>query len=337
MASRSGTAGHVEAADSGAVGHVPATDALVDGLLAGDRRALARVLTRIEDGAADVVRTVVRRLHPHTGRGALVGITGAPGAGKSTLVNALIASWRAQGTTVAVLAVDPSSPFSGGALLGDRVRMQDHVLDEGVFVRSMASRGQLGGLSWTTPLALLALDAAGYDRIVVETVGVGQAEVEVAALADTTVVVVAPGMGDAIQAAKAGILEVADIFCVNKADRPGAARTARELRELQSLGDADHPDTPIVSTSASTDEGIDELRTAIDGHHDAMVIDDRLQVRRRARARVQIRELALGTVRERASAVTGASGLDELAAVVARRELDPYSAADTLLTALDTG
>jgi LAO/AO transport system kinase len=222
-------------------------------------------------------------------------------------------------------------------LLGDRVRMQDHVLDEGVFVRSMASRGQLGGLSWTTPQALLALDAAGYDRIVVETVGVGQAEVEVAALADTTVVVVAPGMGDAIQAAKAGILEVADIFCVNKADRPGATRTARELRELQALGDADGADRPIVLTSASTNEGIDELRVAIDTHYDAMVVDDRLEARRRARARLQIRELALGAVRERASAVTGASGLDGLAAAVARRELDPYSAADTLLAALDTG
>jgi LAO/AO transport system kinase len=335
MASRSGTADHLEAPDGGAAGRVPAADALVDGLLAGDRRALARVLTRIEDGAADVVRAVVQRLHPHTGRGALVGITGAPGAGKSTLVNALIASWRAQGATVAVLAVDPSSPFSGGALLGDRVRMQEHVLDEGVFVRSMASRGQLGGLSWTTPQALLALDAAGYDRIVVETVGVGQAEVEVAALADTTVVVVAPGMGDAIQAAKAGILEIADIFCVNKADRPGAARTARELRDLQAL--ADGPDTPIVSTSASTDEGIEELRAAIDTHHDAMVIDDLLQARRLARARVQVRELALGTVRERASAVRGAGGLDELAAAVARRDLDPYSAADALLAALDTG
>ena len=337
MASRTRAAGHVEGPGNGLADDGAAADALVDGLLAGDRRALARVLTRIEDGASDVVRAVVRRLHPHTGRGALVGITGAPGAGKSTLVNALIASWRARGTTVGVVAVDPSSPFSGGALLGDRVRMQDHVLDEGVFVRSMASRGQLGGLSWTTPQALLALDAAGYDRIVIETVGVGQAEVEVAALADTTVVVVAPGMGDAIQAAKAGILEVADIFCVNKADRPGATRTARELRELQALGDANGPDRPIVSTSASTDGGIDELRVAIDAHHDAMVADDRLQARRCARARLQIRELALGAVRERALAVTGARGLDELAAAVARRELDPYSAADTLLAALDTG
>jgi LAO/AO transport system kinase len=265
----------------------------------------------------------------------LVGITGAPGAGKSTLVNALITAWRARGATVAVVAIDPSSPFSGGALLGDRVRMQDHVLDDGVFVRSMATRGQLGGLSWTTPQALLALDAAGYDRIVVETVGVGQAEVEVAALADTTVVVVAPGMGDAIQAAKAGILEIADVFCVNKADRPGAARTARELRELQTLGDADGRDTPIVSTGASTGDGIDKLCAAIDKHHEALVADDALASRRCARARLQIRELALGTVRERAAAVTGAGSLDALAMAVARRELDPYGAADALLAAID--
>ena len=337
MTSRSDAVAPARSAGGGTSAHVTAVDDLVDRLLAGDRRALARVLTHIEDGAADVVRAAVRRLHPHTGHAASGGITGAPGAGKSTLVNALIAAWRARGATVAVLAIDPSSPFSGGALLGDRVRMQDHVLDDGVFVRSMATRGQLGGLSWTTPQALLALDAAGYDRVVVETVGVGQAEVEVAALADTTVVVVAPGMGDAIQAAKAGILEIADIFCVNKADRPGAARTARELREMQALGDADGGDVPIVSTTASTDEGIEELRTVIDGHHDTLVAEDRLELRRCGRARLQIRELALGTVRERATAVTGASSLDALATAVARRELDPYGAADALLAALDDG
>lgn len=310
--------------------------ALVDDLVAGGRRALARVLTRIEDGDADTVRRLVGRLHPHTGAAALVGITGSPGAGKSTLVSALLTAWRAQGHTVAVLAIDPSSPFSGGALLGDRVRMQDHVLDEGVFVRSMASRGQLGGLSWATPQALLALDAAGFDVVVVETVGVGQAEVEVAALADTTVVVVAPGMGDAIQAAKAGILEVADVFCVNKADRPGADRTARELRELQALGGTG-ADAPIVATTASTGEGVEELRDAIAAHREDLVAGGSLGRRRQGRARLQIRELALGTVRERTAAVAGAAGLDELAAAVARRELDPYAAADRLLAAIDAG
>ncbi|MBA2529590.1 MAG: methylmalonyl Co-A mutase-associated GTPase MeaB, partial [Euzebyales bacterium] len=204
---------------------------LVDRLLAGERRALARLLTRLENGTPQRLREVVRLLHPHTGGAQLVGITGSPGVGKSTLTSSLVSVWRDRGRTVAVLAIDPSSPFSGGALLGDRVRMQDHVLDGGVFVRSMASRGQLGGLSWATPQALLALDAAGFDVVVVETVGVGQAEVEIASTADTTVVTIAPGMGDAIQAAKAGILEIADVFCVNKADREGADRTIRELRE----------------------------------------------------------------------------------------------------------
>lgn len=309
---------------------------LVADLLEGDRRALARVLTRIEDGPTQVVRQLVAGLHPHTGRGALVGVTGAPGAGKSTLVDALISSWRATGQTVGVLAVDPSSPFSGGALLGDRVRMQDHVLDAGVFIRSMASRGQLGGLSWSTPQALLALDAAGFDVLLVETVGVGQAEVEVAALADTTVVVVAPGMGDAVQAAKAGILEVADVFCVNKADRPGASRTARELKELQALGDHGGAAAPIVLTTASTGEGVDQLHAAITEHRDALETEGGLEGRRRDRARLQVMQLALGTVRQRTAAVRGAASLDELAAQVAARDLDPYGAADQLLAALDT-
>jgi LAO/AO transport system kinase len=307
---------------------------LVDGVLAGDRRALARLLTRIEDGSAAVVRAVVARLHPHTGRAALVGVTGAPGTGKSTLVNALVGEWRSQGRRVGVLAIDPSSPFSGGALLGDRVRMQDHVLDDGVFVRSMASRGQLGGLSWATPQALLALDAAGFGVVIVETVGVGQAEVEVTGVADTTVVVVAPGMGDAIQAAKAGILEIADVFCVNKADRPGASRAVAELRELQRLGGTGHAKVPIMATTASTGEGVADLARAIDEHRDALIACDGLAGRRAARARLQIREVALGTVRDRAAQVTGAAGLDDLAAAVARRELDPYAAADRLLAEL---
>jgi LAO/AO transport system kinase len=310
------------------------TAALVDGLIKGDRRALARVLTRIEDGSAAVVREVIAGLHPHTGRAALVGITGAPGAGKSTLVNALVSHWRDGDRQVGVLAIDPSSPFSGGALLGDRVRMQDHVLDGGVFVRSMASRGQLGGLSWATPQALLAFDAAGFDVVVVETVGVGQAEIEVAGVADTTVVVVAPGMGDAVQAAKAGILEVADVFCVNKSDRQGAARTVAELRELQTLGQGGR-NVPIVSTTASDGAGVADLVAAIDEHRAALRSGDGLAQRQRARARLQVRELALGTVRERAARLTGAASLDGLAAAVARRELDPYTAADRLLSELE--
>ncbi len=335
VASGSEAVGRQVASGSEAVSRPRAVAGMVAAVLAGDRRALARVLSRIEDGPPDVVREIVAALHPHTGRAALVGVTGPPGAGKSTLVNALIVSWRARDHSVGVLAIDPTSPFSGGALLGDRVRMQEHALDAGVFIRSMASRGQLGGLSWSTPQALVALDAAGFDVIVVETVGVGQAEVEVAGLADTTVVVVAPGMGDAVQAAKAGILEVADVFCVNKADRPGASRAARELRELQALGDAGAADRPILLTTASTGEGVGELCAAIADHRAALQSGDRLDARRRARARVQVRELALGSVRERASAVTGAAGLDDLAAAVARRELDPYSAADRLLAALE--
>jgi LAO/AO transport system kinase len=309
-------------------------EALVEGLLRGDRRALARLLTCIEDGSAGIVRDVVSRLHPHTGGAALIGVTGAPGTGKSTLVNALVGVWRGQGRRVAVLAIDPSSPFSGGALLGDRVRMQDHVLDEGVFVRSMASRGQLGGLSWATPQALLALDAAGFDVVITETVGVGQAEVEVTGVADTTVVVVAPGMGDAIQAAKAGILEIADVFCVNKGDRQGASRTVAELRELQTLGGTGRAGTPIVVTTASSGDGVEELAAAIDEHRTTLIARDGLAQRRTARAQLQIREVALGTVRQRATQLTGAVGLDDLAAAVARRELDPYAAADRLLAEL---
>jgi GTPase len=311
------------------------TAALTDALLAGDRRALARVLTRIEDGSPEVVREVVGRVHTHTGHAELIAVTGAPGAGKSTLVNVLVQHWRAQNRRVAVLAIDPSSPFSGGALLGDRVRMQEHALDADVYIRSMASRGQLGGLSWAAPQAVLALDAAGFEIVVVETVGVGQAEIEVAAVADTTVVVIAPGMGDAIQAAKAGILEVADVFCVNKADHPGAARTVRELKELQSLGPAGQRAAAIVSTEANAGRGVEDLVAAIAAHRQWLASEDRLVERRRSRARLQIRELAMGSVRERAAALTGAEGLDDLASAVASRTLDPYSAADRLLLQLE--
>ncbi|MBA2729163.1 MAG: methylmalonyl Co-A mutase-associated GTPase MeaB [Euzebyaceae bacterium] len=303
---------------------------LVERLLAGERRALARVLTRVEDGSAQHLREAVRLLHPHTGGAQLIGITGSPGVGKSTLTNALLAEWRRRGRRIAVLAVDPSSPFSGGALLGDRVRMQDHVLDDGVFIRSMANRGHLGGLSWATPQALLVLDAAGFDIVVVETVGVGQAEVEVASAADTTIVALAPGMGDAIQAAKAGILEIADVFCVNKADRDGVDRTVRELRDMQHLG---HPEwlAPICKTVASRDEGIAELINAVDGHRVWLRESGRLDERRRQRARTQVHQIALGEVRRRFTTFDDGQLVDELAAAVAERKLDPYTAADRLL------
>jgi len=323
---------------------------LVDRLLAGERRALARVLTRIEDGSEDRLRGVVARLHPHTGRAHLVGVTGSPGVGKSTLTNAMVCTWRARGSTVAVIAVDPTSPFSGGALLGDRVRLQDHVLDHGVFVRSMASRGHLGGLSWATPQAMLALDAAGYDVVAVETVGAGQAEVEVASTADTTLVALAPGMGDAIQAAKAGILEIADMLVVNKADRDGADRTVRELTDMQALGAGaaatagvtlppgmDDWTPPIHSTVAGQGTGVDELVDAVSAHLDWLARSGLRDRRRLQRARIHLRELALGQVRARFAAVEGGDRLATLARKVADRELDPYAAADDLVASLPAG
>ena len=310
------------------------SEELVERLLRGERRALARLLTRVEDGSADRLREVVRLLHPHTGTARIIGLTGSPGVGKSTLTSALVTEWRSRGKRVAVLAVDPSSPFSGGALLGDRVRMQDHALDEGVFIRSMASRGHLGGLSWATPQALLVLDAAGFDIVMVETVGVGQAEVEIASTADTTIVAVAPGMGDAIQAAKAGILEIADVFVVNKADRDGAGRTVSELREMQKLGHGEWL-APICKTVASRAEGITELTDAIESHGTWLEDGGRREQRRLDRARVQLRELALGEVRNRFASLGEGALVEELAMAVARRETDPYTAADRLVASLD--
>jgi LAO/AO transport system kinase len=307
---------------------------LVERLLRGERRALARLLTRVEDGSVDRLREVVALLHPHTGSAQIVGLTGSPGVGKSTLTSALVGQWRQRGKRVAVLAVDPSSPFSGGALLGDRVRMQDHALDEGVFIRSMASRGHLGGLSWATPQALLVLDAAGFDMVIVETVGVGQAEVEIASNADTTVVALAPGMGDAIQAAKAGILEIADVFVVNKADREGANRTVSELREMQKLGHGEWL-APILKTVAAKGEGIAELADAVEHHGEWLAEEGRREHRRLERARVQVRELALGTVRDRFRRLGEGELMDKLAGAVARRETDPYSAADELVASLE--
>jgi LAO/AO transport system kinase len=287
-------------------------------------------------GAA--LREVMAALAPYAGRAMVVGVTGSPGVGKSTTTNALVTALRASGRRVGVLAVDPSSPFSGGALLGDRVRMSDHATDDGVFIRSMASRGHLGGLAWTTPQALRVLDAAGFDVILVETVGVGQSEVEIAALADTTMVLLAPGMGDGIQAAKAGILEIGDLYVVNKADREGASTVTRDLRGMLALVErAPRADKiapwkpPILKTVAPSGTGLAEVVGAIDEHHAWLVETGELARRRTRRAREEIEAIALDALRARWGEVGAAGELDELAAAVAAGESDPYAAADRLL------
>src|SRR4029077_14214626 len=237
-------------------------DGLVRGVLAGDRRAVARAISLVEDGRPELER-LSAGIYGATGRAGTVGITGAPGVGKSTLAGALVGALRADERRVAVLAVDPTSPYTGGALLGDRVRMQEHATDPDVFIRSMATRGHLGGMALAAPEAVRILDAAGHDVVLIETVGVGQAEVEVAAAADTAVVVLAPGMGDAVQMAKAGILEVADVFVVNKADRDGAGEVLRELRQMLHLGAARPWEPSVLAVSASEGAGMAELWTEI--------------------------------------------------------------------------
>jgi LAO/AO transport system kinase len=275
-------------------------------------------------------------LAPVTGGAYVIGITGAPGVGKSTSTAALVGALRAQGRRVGVLAVDPSSPFSGGALLGDRVRMQEHALDSGVYIRSMASRGHLGGLAAATPQAIRVLDAAGCDVVLVETVGVGQSEVEIASMADTTLVLLAPGMGDAIQAAKAGILEIGDVYVVNKSDRDGAHQVVRELRAMLALAErkAGEWRAPIVSTVAARGEGVDDLIAAIDRHRAWAETDGRLEERRRARAADEVAAIAIATLRARFGDLAHDQRLDTLAARVVRGELDPYAAADELVAGL---
>jgi len=295
---------------------------------AGDVRALARLLSLVEDESPQV-RSVIRDLLPDTGRARIIGLTGAPGVGKSTVTGALVGAFRADGARIAVLAIDPSSPFTGGALLGDRIRMQDHALDDQVFIRSMASRGHLGGLAISTPQAIRVLDAAGFDPILVETVGVGQAEVAIASLADSVVVLLAPGMGDAIQAAKAGILEVADLFVVNKADKPDSQQVVRDLRTMIALAEHRHGDwkPPIVTTVAVKGDGIDELVSRLDEHWSWLAATGELKRRRQARAREELTALAFAALRGRLAA----SKLDELAGRVADGTLDPFQAADELL------
>ncbi len=310
---------------------------LVEKARSGDARSVARLISLVED-ASPLLREVMAGLAPYAGNAQVVGITGSPGVGKSTSTSRLVAELRGQGKRVGVLAVDPSSPFSGGALLGDRVRMQDHALDGEVYIRSMATRGHLGGLSWATPQALRVLDAAGCDVILVETVGVGQSEVEIAAMADTTLVLLAPGMGDAIQAAKAGILEIGDLYVINKADRDGADQVRRELRSMLALAergkDAWKPE--IIKTVASKGEGIAEVVEAIEKHREHLTSSGELEKRRLHRARDEIEAIAVTALREQWRGVHENAALDELAAQVVAGESDPYAAADLLLESLES-
>src|ERR1700712_2736135 len=310
---------------------------LVEKARSGDARSVARLISLVED-ASPLLREVMAGLAPYAGQAHVVGLTGSPGVGKSTSTSALVTALREQGQRVGVLAVDPSSPFSGGALLGDRVRMQDHALDKEVYIRSMATRGHLGGLSWATPQALRVLDAAGCEVIIVETVGVGQSEVEIAAMADTTMVLLAPGMGDAIQAAKAGILEIGDLYVINKADRDGADQVRRELRSMLALAERE-PDAwkpEILKTVASKGEGIAEVVAAIERHREHLAASGELERRRLRRARDEIEAIAVTALREQWRGVHENAALDELAAEVVAGESDPYAAADLLLEQLAT-
>lgn len=304
--------------------------ALVDAVLDGDRRALARVLSLVERGDASAL-AIGRLIFPRTGGATTLGITGAPGAGKSTLTSALVAHIRSLGISPAVLAVDPSSPFSGGAILGDRVRMAEHALDPKVFIRSMATRGHLGGLTLAVPEAIRVLDAAGYTWVIVETVGVGQVEVEIVSQADTTVVVVNPGWGDAVQANKAGLMEIADVFVINKADRDGVRQTRHDLNAMLQMGDARDWTPPIVEAVATEGQGAAELWEAIGEHQSHMRSTGVLQDRRRRRLSDELESVVTERLRQRAAALTGGDGARGLIERVQSGEIDPYAAADDLL------
>ncbi|MCE2734933.1 MAG: methylmalonyl Co-A mutase-associated GTPase MeaB [Acidimicrobiaceae bacterium] len=305
---------------------------LFDAACEGDRAALARVLSLLERGDS-VAREVGRLAYQRGGKGYTVGITGAPGAGKSTLTSAVIKHLRAMQMEIAVLAIDPSSPFTGGAILGDRVRMQDHATDPGVFIRSMATRGHLGGLSLSTPEAIRMLDAVGRDWILVETVGVGQVEVEIAGKADTTVVVLNPGWGDSVQANKAGLMEIADIFVINKADRKGVEETRRDIEQMLELSDLPHEAwrPPIVATVGNTGEGVPALWDAIKEHRAVIESSGELTKRREFRLREELREIVARRLEQRARDICTGDRWDSLQNGVLNRSIDPWSAADEML------
>ena len=301
--------------------------AAIEGVRGGDPRAVARAISMVEDGVSELPE-LSAGLFEHTGRASTVGLTGSPGVGKSSLAGELVRVARARGRSVAVLAIDPTSPFSGGALLGDRVRMQEHATDPGVFIRSMATRGHVGGMALAAPEAIRILDASGIDLVIVETVGVGQAEIEVASATDTTLVVVAPGWGDAVQVSKAGILEIADVFVVNKADKEGADDAVRELELMLRMGERPPWVPPVVRTSATTREGLDDLFDAIEHHRDLLESTGELAAARVTRLRREVETLAAELVKRR---------IDERLAQDPRllrdleaRRVDPYRAAAAL-------
>ncbi|WP_045742442.1 methylmalonyl Co-A mutase-associated GTPase MeaB [Actinoplanes rectilineatus] len=301
----------------------------------GDARSVARLISLVEDDDP-ALPEVAAAMAPYAGHARVVGLTGAPGVGKSTTTNELVRALRDRGDRVGVLAVDPSSPFTGGAILGDRVRMQEHSADRGVYIRSMSSRGQLGGLSAATPQAVRVLEGAGCDVILVETVGVGQAEVEIASLADTTLVLLAPGMGDAIQAVKAGVLEIADVFVINKADRPGADATYRDIQGMLALGERAPGDwrPPVVRAAAVKGEGVEDVLAALGRHEEWLADSGALRARRCRRAAAEISALALGRLRARIGDLDDGTLLDDLAARVAEGRSDPHTAAGELLASL---
>ncbi len=307
-------------------------DALFALALGGDRSSLARLVSLVERGG-DAARTISRLAYPRSGEAYTIGVTGAPGAGKSTLTNALIGHLLTLELDVAVLAIDPSSPFSGGAILGDRVRMQDHATDAGVFIRSMATRGHLGGLSLATPEAIRLLDAVGWRRIVVETVGVGQVEVDIAARADTTVVVVNPGWGDSVQASKAGLMEIADVFVINKADRAGVLQTQRDLEMMLDLsgaaGDGWRP--PIVTTVATELAGTAPMWQAIVDHRRFMSDSGELEVKRSVRVGEELQAIVARRLELRARELCTGRRWEQLGERLARRDIDPWTAADEVL------
>jgi LAO/AO transport system kinase len=310
---------------------------LIERITAGDVRAVARAISKVEDGADDAA-ALMKEVFPRTGRGMIIGITGSPGAGKSSLVDKLAGLYRHRGERVGIVAVDPSSPFSGGAILGDRIRMQTLGLDQNVFIRSMATRGNLGGLARATVDAVAILDAAGYGKIIVETVGVGQDEVEIVKAADVSVVVLVPGMGDDIQAIKAGIMEIGDVFVINKADREGVLRTEKELEALLSL--AMRPDAwepPIIKTVATENKGIEDLAAAIERYYEFQQRAEASAGRRFAVARWRILELLRERLLSQTLGADSASErLDALAAEVADKRRDPYSAVDEIMEAVDS-